>query len=102
MLAAQHEGTGNKQHEIYMGNANPTLAYQMKTLLHWLVLGTPGFALGTPSFELGMSVFTLGVGVADVVKALAFVVCIGPVEVRIQGMATKMDVGVTPPQKVAQ
>ena len=35
---------------------------------------------------------------ADAVKALAFVVCIGPVGVGIPGVAaTKMDVGVTLP-----
>ena len=40
---------------------------------------------------------------ADVVKALAFVVCIDPVGVQVQAVAaTKMDVGVITPQKVAQ
>ena len=35
--------------------------------------------------------------VADVVKALALVVCIGPMEVLMPGVAaTKMDIGVTP------
>ena len=39
----------------------------------------------------------LGVGVAAVVKALALVVCIDPVRVRIPGVtATKMDIGLTP------
>ena len=45
----------------------------------------------------------LGVGVAAVVKALALVVCIDPVRVRIPVVtATKMDVGLTPQQKGAQ
>ena len=46
----------------------------------------------------------MGVGVADVVKALALVVYIDPVGVRVSAVAaTKMDVGVTPPPpKVAQ
>ena len=40
---------------------------------------------------------------ADAVKASALVVCIDPVGVRVPaGAATKMDVGVTPLQKVAQ
>ena len=40
---------------------------------------------------------------ADVFKAPALVVCIDPVGVRVLAVAaTKMDVGVTPPQKVAQ
>ena len=45
----------------------------------------------------------MGVGVANVVKVPALVVCIDPVGVRVPAVATtKMDVGVTPPQKVAQ
>ena len=45
----------------------------------------------------------LRVEVADVVKASALVVGIDPFRVRIPGVpATKMDVGMTPPQKAAQ
>ena len=52
--ATQCEGTGHKQHKIYMPNANPILAYPMRTLFHWLTLGLalvpPGFALGPSGF----------------------------------------------------
>ena len=33
-LATQHKGTGNKQHEIYMPNANRTLMYPTHTIFH--------------------------------------------------------------------
>ena len=38
-LGTQCEGTGNKRHEMYMPNANPTLTYLKQTILHWLGLG---------------------------------------------------------------
>ena len=33
-LATQHERNCHKQHEIYIANPNPTLAYPTQTLLH--------------------------------------------------------------------
>ena len=38
-LGTQREGAGNKQHEMYMPNANPTLAHPTRTIFHWLALG---------------------------------------------------------------
>ena len=43
-----------------------------------------------------------GAGVVDVIKALALLVEIVIEPVRVLATAMKMDVGVTPPQKVAQ
>ena len=38
-LASLWEGTGNKQHEIYMPNANPILAYPTQPIFHLVRLG---------------------------------------------------------------
>ena len=47
----------NKQHEIYMPNANQTLAYPTQTIFYLLTLGV---ALSAPGFTLGAWGFTLG------------------------------------------
>ena len=43
----------HKQHEMYMANANQTLAYPIRIIFHWLTLGQWGLALGPWGFMLG-------------------------------------------------
>ena len=67
ILQAPHRGLKegehkqDKQHEMYMPNANPNLAYPMRTISHWLALGlalsVQGVALGVRGFALGPQVF---------------------------------------------
>ena len=44
-LGTQHKQNGHKQHEMYMPNTNPNLAYPTRTIFHRLALGPPNLAL---------------------------------------------------------
>ena len=54
----------NKQHEMYMANANQTLAHPTHTIFNWLMLGLAlglqGLALGLQGLVLGLQGFVLG------------------------------------------
>ena len=51
----------HKQHEMYMANANHTLAYPTETIFHWLTLGLTlgpqGLAFGPNGLALGLPGF---------------------------------------------
>ena len=43
----------HKQHEIYIANVKPTLAYPTRNISHWPMLGQPGLALGAQGSVFG-------------------------------------------------
>ena len=52
VLGTQRDQKRDKQHEIYLPNANPALVYPTRTIFHWPALGVTqilGFALAPQS-----------------------------------------------------
>ena len=57
LLGTQRKQKQDKQHTIFMPNANQTLAYPTQTIFYLLALSLLGFVLGRPTLALGLKGF---------------------------------------------